>query len=70
MKPVCLWPYPVSKLQETILKTKVKRLVRFGVIEEGNDSLWVAPSFAQPAAKKNRVIFLSHFRKFRQAIIM
>ena len=44
-----------------MFKKEVKRLVKWGVIEEKNDSEQGAPSFAQPKSKTNRVVFLSEF---------
>ena len=40
----------------------VERLVILGVLEIENNLEWVAPSFAQPEPKSNRVHFLSDFR--------
>ena len=51
---------PVPKVHGTMLKKEVERIVKFGVLEEANDSEWGAPS-AQLKAKTNRVRFLSDF---------
>ena len=44
-----------------MFRNKVERLVSLGVLEEANDSKWVAPSFAQPKAKNDPIRFLSAF---------
>ena len=44
-----------------MFKNKVKIIVSLGVLEEVNDSEQGAPSFAQPKAKTNQVIFFSDF---------
>ena len=36
------------------------------MLEEANDSGWVAPSFEQPKAKTNRFRLLSDFRKLNR----
>ena len=46
--PVCLRPYPVPRVHETMFKKEVKILVKLGVLEEANDSKWGAHSYAQP----------------------
>ena len=66
-KPVWSRPYPVPKVQKTMFKKEVKRLVRLGVSEEENDSEWGEPYFAQPKAKKSCQI-LKWFPEFKQAI--
>ena len=58
---VCLRPYPVPRVHEVIFIKEVKILVSLGILEEGNDSKWGAPSFAQPKARTNRIRFLSDF---------
>ena len=60
-KPVCSRLYPVPRVHKAMPKKKFKRLVRLGVLKEANDSKWRAPSFAQPKAKTNRVIFFRGF---------
>ena len=62
MKPICSWPYPVSKVNEDILKKEVGCLVLLGVLEVANDSECRSPSFAQPKSKSDRVIFLIDVR--------
>ena len=47
-------------------RKEVEIIVISGVLEEANDSGWVAPSFAQPEAKMNRVIFLSDCRNLNR----
>ena len=61
-KPMCVWPYTVPMLHKAMFRKEVKILISLVVLEEANDSKWVAPSFVQPKAKMNRVIFLSDFR--------
>ena len=68
MKPVCLGPYPVPKVHKRMFKNEVQRLVSLGVLEEANDSKWVAPYFAQPKAKTNCVRFLSDFRNLNRQL--
>ena len=66
-KPVRSRPYPLPRLHEAIFRKEYDILVILGVLEEVNDSKWVTPSFAQPKAKMNCVVFLSGFRNlYRQ----
>ena len=58
-KPVCSWPYLLLKVHAMMFKKEVERIVRLGVLEEENDSVWDAPSFAQPKAKKDHIRLLS-----------
>ena len=67
-RPVCSQPYPIPRVHGLIKKKEVERLVRLGVIEEANESEWGAPSFAQPKAKTNRVIFLSDFQNLNRQL--
>ena len=60
-KPVCSRPYPVPMVHKVIFRKESERIVSLGVFEEGNDSKWGAPLFAQPKSKTNRVRFLSDF---------
>ena len=46
VKPMCSRTYTVPKLHETIFKKEFEGLVRFGLLEESNDSKWGAPSFS------------------------
>ena len=65
---VCLRPYPVPMVHETMFRKEVERLVKIGVPEESNESEWAAPSFAQPKGKTNRVRFLSDFRNLNRQL--
>ena len=48
---------------------KVRRKTsRLGVLEEANDSKYVAPSFYQPKEKTNRVRLLGNIRKFNRQL--
>ena len=49
--PVCSRPYTVPRVQASMFRKEVERLVKLGVIEEANDSEWGAPYFAQPKPK-------------------
>ena len=49
--PVCLRPYPLPRVHETMFRKWVKILVTLGIIKEANDSKWGAPNFAQPKGK-------------------
>ena len=61
-KRIFLWPNPVPKVYEEILKKEVELVVILGVLELANYSKWGAPSFAQPNPKSNWVSFLNDFR--------
>ena len=50
-KPVYLRPYPVPRLQKTMLKKIAERLGKLVVLEEKNHSKWGAPYFFQPKEK-------------------
>ena len=39
-KPICLQPYPLTKVHEEIFKKEVERLVLLEVLEVANDSEW------------------------------
>ena len=67
-KPVCSWPYPEPRVHEGMFKKEVGRVVKLGVLEHANNSKWVGPSFAQPKANKNRVIFWSDFRNLNRQL--
>ena len=51
-----------------MFRKEVEILVKLSVIEESNDSEWVAPSCAHPKAKTNRTLFLSYFRNLNRQI--
>ena len=68
VKPVCSRNYPVPRVHEAMFRKEVKIILNLEVIEEANDSEWGAPSFAQPKAKTNRVIFLSGFRHLNRQL--
>ena len=51
-----------------MFKKEVKRLVSVVVLEQGNESEWAAPYFAQSKAKNNRVRFLSDFRNLKRKL--
>ena len=51
-----------------MFKKLAKRLVTLGVPKQTNDSEWVAPSFEQPKAKTNRVIFLIDFQNLNKQL--
>ena len=56
-KPVCSWPYLVTKVHEEMFKKEVECLVILGVLDLEHNSEWRAPSFAQPKPKSNQVRF-------------
>ena len=64
-KPLCLRNDPVTRVHKVMFRKEVEIIVSLGVFEEENDSDWGAPSFAQPKAKTNRVIFLSDFSELK-----
>ena len=64
--PICSWPYPVLKVHKEMFKKEVERLVLLGVLEVGNYSEWVDPSFAQTQPKPNQVRFQSYFRNLNK----
>ena len=66
--PVCSRPYPVPIVHKTMFKKEVERLLSLVVPEEANDSKWGAPSFAQPKAKTNCVIFLSDLQNLNRQL--
>ena len=67
-KPVCLIPYPVSRVQKAMSRKEVERLLSSGVIKEANNYKWGAPSFSQPKTKINHVRFLSDFRNLNRQL--
>ena len=66
--PMCLRSYPVPRVHEAMSRKEVKRLVKFGILKEANDSEWGAPYFAQPKPKTSRVKFLSDFRNLNRQL--
>ena len=67
-KPVWSRPYPVPRVHKAMFRKEVEILVKLSVIEESNESEWVAPSCAHPKAKKNRTLFLSDFRNLNRQL--
>ena len=61
VRPVCLQPYSVPRVQKVIFRKEEERLVKLGVLEEANDSEWGATSVADPKEKTNQIGFLSDF---------
>ena len=68
VKPICSQPYPVPTVHEEMFKKEVEILVLLGVLEVENYSELVAPSFAQPKTKSNRVNFLSDFSNLNKQL--
>ena len=68
VKPVWSLPYPVPRLHEAMFRNEFERLVRLVVLEESNEFKWEAPSFSQPKAKTNHVIFLSDFQNLNRQL--
>ena len=66
--PICSLPYPVPKVKKEIFKQEVEHLVVLGVLELGNYSEWVAPSFVKPKPKSNQVHFLIEFRNLNKQL--
>ena len=66
--PICSLPYPVPKVQKEIFKQEVEHLVILEVLELGNYSEWVAPSFTKPKPKSNQVHFLIEFRNLNKQL--
>ena len=67
-EPVCLKPYAVPMVKETILRKDVKRLVSLGVTKEVNDSEWGATSFAKPQEKTDCIRLLSEFQNLNRQL--
>ena len=61
-------PCPVPNVHKEISKKEVERLVPLGFLEVANDWEWVAPSFAQPKPRSNRVRFLSGFSNINKQL--
>ena len=66
--PIFSLPYPVSKVQKEIFKQEVEHLVILEVLELGNYSEWVDPSFVKPKPKSNQVHFLIEFRNINKQL--
>ena len=68
MKPVCLYPYPVPKVHNTMLIRKVDKLVSLSVIHHTNEYEQGDPYFAQPKPQKNWAQFLRNLRHLNRQL--
>ena len=60
-------PFPMPKIYEEILKTKVNRLVNIWVLKYKNRSQWAAPTFIIPK-KNGTVCFISDLRELNKRV--